>query len=67
MENQQMLINLSTYELKDLIQYLKDYSSITGQAYKYAKDIKSQQEIATMNFDLNKLIKKLLNELERNK
>lgn len=66
MENQQMLINLSTYELKDLIQYLIDYSTITGQSYRYAKDIITKQQIATMNFDLNKMIKKLKNELERN-
>lgn len=65
MENQQMLINLSTNELKDLIQYLKDFSDITGQSYKYAKDIITKQQIATMNFDLNKMIKKLQNELER--
>ena len=67
MENQQMLINLSTYELKDLIQYLIDYSTITGQSYRYAKDIITKQQIATMNFDLNKMIKKLKNELERNR
>ena len=66
MENQQMLVYLSTNELKDLIQYLKDYSTITGQSYKYAKDIITKQQIATMNFDLNKMIKKLQNELERN-
>lgn len=66
MENQQMLINLSTYELKDLIQYLIDYSTITGQSYRYAKDIITKQQIATMNFDLNKMIKKLKSELERN-
>ena len=65
MENQQMLINLSTNELKDLIQYLKVFSDITGQSYKYAKDIITKQQIATMNFDLNKMIKKLQNELER--
>lgn len=65
MKNQDRFIYLSTNELQDLIQFLKDYSNITGQAYKYAKDIKSQQEIATMNFDLNKLIKKLQNEFER--
>ena len=65
MENQKMLISLFTYELKDLIQYLKDYSTITGQSYKYAKDIITRQQIATMNFDLNKLIKKLEIELER--
>ena len=67
MENQQMLINLSIYELKDLIQYLIDYSTITGQSYRYAKDIITKQQIATMNFDLNKMIKKLKSELERNK
>ena len=65
MENQKMLISLFTYELKDLIQYLKDYSTITGQSYKYVKDIITKQQIATMNFDLNKLIKKLEIELER--
>jgi len=65
MENQQMLVYLSTNELKDLIQYLKDYSTITGQSYKYAKDIITKQQIATMNFDLNKMIKKLQIELER--
>ena len=67
MENQQLLINLSTYELKDLIQYLIYYSTITGQSYRYAKDIITKQQIATMNFDLNKMIKKLKSELERNK
>ena len=66
MENQQMLINLSTYELKDLIQYLINYSTITGLSYRYAKDIITKQHIATMNFDLNKMIKKLKSELERN-
>ena len=65
MDNQQILINLSTNELKDLIQYLKDFSDITGQSYKYAKDIITKQQIATMNFDLNKMIKKLQIELER--
>jgi len=64
MENQQMLINLSTYELKDLIQYLKDYSTITGQSYKYATDIITKQQIATLNFDINKMIKKLEKEIE---
>ena len=67
MDNKQTLINLSTYELKDLIQYLIDYSTITGQSYRYAKDTITKQQIATINFDLNKLIKKLKNELERNK
>lgn len=66
MENQQMLVALSTYELRNLIQYLNDFSDITGQSYRYAKDITTKQQIATMNFDLNKMIKKLKNELERN-
>lgn len=64
MVNQQMLINLSTNELKDLIQYLKDYSTITGQSYKYATDIITKQQIATLNFDINKMIKKLEKEIE---
>lgn len=66
MENQHMLVALSSYELRNLIQYLKDFSDITGQSYRYAKDIITKQQIATMNFDLNKMIKKLQNELERN-
>ena len=66
MENQQMLVYLSTNDVKDLINYLKDYSIITGKSYNYANDIVTKQQIATLNFDLNKMIKKLEKEFERN-
>ena len=66
MENQQKSVYLSTNDVKDLLNYLKDYSVITGKFYNHANDIVTKQQIATLNFDLNKMIKKLEKELERN-
>lgn len=60
--NQQKLIYISEGALNDLIAYLKDYSELIGKTYHKANDFKIQQQIAMLNFDVNKLIKKLENE-----
>lgn len=62
MVNQQKLINFSEKELVDTIAYLKDYSEIIGKTYHQTNDFNIQQQIAMLNFDVNKLIKKLENE-----
>lgn len=61
MASQQKTIIIDEKDLQDVIQYLKDFSTIVGQSYHQAKDIISQQQIATLNFDINKLIKRLEN------
>lgn len=63
MDNQQKLINICDKDLQDIIDYLKDYSSIIGKTYHQTTDFRVQQQIAMLNYDVNKLIKKL--EIER--
>lgn len=58
-KNQQKLIYINEADLQDLIAYLKDYSELIGKTYHKATDFKVQQQIAMLNFDVNKLIKKL--------
>ena len=65
MDNQIQFISVTIKDLKNIIAYLKDYSNIIGQSYCYAKDIITKQQIATLNFDINKMIKKLEKEIER--
>ena len=50
--NQQKSIYINEADLQDLI----------GKTYHKANDFKIQQQIAMLNFDVNKLIKKLENE-----
>ena len=62
MNNQQKLIYINEKDLLDTIAYLKDYSEIIGKTYHKTNDFKVQQQIAMLNFDVNKLIIKLENE-----
>ena len=65
MQNQEKLIYITLNDLNDLVAYLKDYSTLMGKSYHYAQDIITKQQIATLNFDINKMIKKLEKEIER--
>ena len=65
MKNQQKLIYINENDLNNVIAYLKDYSEIIGKTYHKTNDFSVQQQIAMVNFDVNKVIKKL--EIERNK
>ena len=64
MINQQKFIYINEKDLENTIIYLKDYSTIIGQTYHKTTDFNVQQQIAMLNYDINKLIKKL--EIERN-
>lgn len=64
MASQQIMLLIDEKDLQDVIQYLKDFSTIVGQSYLQAKNIITQQQIATLNFDINKVIKKLENSIK---
>lgn len=64
MASQQIMLLIDENDLQDVIQYLKDFSQIIGKSFHQAKDIMTQQQIATLNFDINKVIKKLENSIK---
>ena len=63
MENQIKLFYIKKLDLHDTIAYLKDYSTLVGKSYNQATSIEMKQQLAIVNLNLNKLIKKFEKEL----
>ena len=63
MEVQQKLIYINKLDLQETIAYLKDYSLLIGKTYNKTTDFKTKQQIASLNHNVNCIIKKLEKEI----